>query len=148
MATLYNNKFIGSWRLLAWYNKDTDGKMYYPFGEDAVGYIMYAADGYMGVNIMKRDRPQFADNDLLKGSQSEQSEAFKGYIAYSGRYEIQSDKVIHHIEATLFPNWVGVAQERFFEFSPDHNQLTLSTRPIMMSGKQQSAHLTWARCAT
>ncbi|NEO84954.1 MAG: lipocalin-like domain-containing protein [Spirulina sp. SIO3F2] len=143
--TTNSEKFIGTWHLLTWYNQDLDGNRYYPFGEDAVGYIMYAADGYMGVHIMKHDRPYFATNDLLKSEATEQAAAFQSYIAYSGRYEVLETKVIHHVEATLFPNWSGVKQERFFEFSGD--QLILSTDPIMMNGQQQSAHLTWERCA-
>jgi hypothetical protein len=34
-------------------------------------------------------------------------------VAYAGRYSFLGDHVIHHVELSLFPNWVGSDQERF-----------------------------------
>jgi Lipocalin-like domain len=48
------------------------------------------------------------------------------------------DTVLHHVELSLFPNWVGVTQERLVKISGD--QLTLSTRPLLLQGRQQTAH--------
>ena len=53
--------------------------------------------------------------------------------------EHKGETVIHHVELSLFPNWVGVDQERLVEVM--ENRLTLSTRPILLGGIQQSAHL-------
>jgi hypothetical protein len=47
------------------------------------------------------------------------------------------------VELSLFPNWVGVTQERLVKISGD--QLTLSTRPLLLQGRQQTAHLLWER---
>jgi hypothetical protein len=48
---------------------------------------------------------------------------------------------IHHVQASLFPNWVGVSQERFFEFNGE--RLVFSTPPLQVAGKQQTSHLIW-----
>jgi hypothetical protein len=139
-----SNPLIGTWRLASWENRSVvDGRISYPLGKDAVGCIMYNPDGYMSVTIMRPEREMFAAGDLLSGSPEEKAQAAGTYVSYCGRYEYRGDMVVHHVEFSLFPNWVGVDQERLVELR--ENQLILSTRPILLSGKQQTAHLIWER---
>ena len=138
------NPLIGTWRLISWETRSVDGqKISYPLGEDAVGYIMYNEDGYMFVAIMRPNRVRFAAGDLLGGSTEEKTQAVDTYVSYCGRYEFNGDTVIHHVDLSLFPNWVGVEQERLVELRED--QLTLSTHPILQGGVQRTAHLIWER---
>jgi hypothetical protein len=138
------NPLIGTWRLISWENRSVDGqKISYPLGKDAVGYIMYNEDGYMFVAIMRPNRVRFAAGDLLGGSTEEKVQAANNYVSYCGRYEFHGDTVTHHVDLSLFPNWVGVEQERLVELRG--NRLTLSTRPILLGGIQQTAHLIWER---
>jgi len=138
------NPLIGSWRLVSWENRSIDGqKISYPLGKDAVGYIMYNQDGYMAVAIMRPNRTKFAAGDLLGGSAAEKAQAAETYVSYCGRYEFRGDTVVHHVELSSFPNWVGVDQERLVEL--EGNRLTLSTRPILLGGIEQTAHLIWER---
>ena len=37
--------------------------------------------------------------------------------AYAGRYTVEGNKVIHHIEASWRPEWIGTEQTRFFEIN-------------------------------
>ena len=76
---------------------------------------------------MKNNRPQFLSEDPLQGQPDEVVIAFKGFIAYSGNYEVNlnSKQVVHQIKISSFPNWVGQNQIRKFEFNED--KLTLST---------------------
>jgi hypothetical protein len=138
------NPLIGTWRLISWENRSlVDAQVSYPLGEDAVGYIMYNPDGYMFVAIMGPNRLKFAAEDLLSGATQEEAQAEETYVSYCGRYEFHGETVIHHVELSLFPNWVGVEQERLVELRGD--RLTLSTPPILLGGIQQSAHLIWER---
>ena len=138
------NPLIGTWRLISWENRSVDGqKVSYPLGKDAVGYIMYNEDGYMFVAIMRPNREKFTVGDLLGGSTEEKVQAANTYVSYCGRYEFRGDTVTHHVDLSLFPNWVGVEQERLVEFRG--NRLTLSTRPILLGGMQRTAHLIWKR---
>ena len=123
--------------------KRRDGQVSYLLGKDAVGYIMYNPDGYMFVAIMRSDRASFAVGDLLSGSMEEKAYAAGTYVSYCGRYEFRGETVIHHVELSLFPNWVGVEQERLVEVRGD--RLTISTRPILFGGAQRTAHLIWER---
>ena len=86
---------------------------------------------------------RFAAGDLLGGSTEEKVQAANTYVSYCGRYEFRGDTVIHHVDLSLFPNWVSVEQERLVEFRG--NRLTLSTRPILLGGIQRTAHLIWER---
>jgi Lipocalin-like domain len=137
------NPLIGTWRLVSWENRGVDSQISHPLGEDAVGYIMYNQDGYMFVAIMRPERPNFPTGDLLSGSTEEKAQAASTYVSYCGRYEFRGDTVIHHVELSLFPNWVGVEQERLVEVRG--NRLTLSTHPIFLGGMQRTAHLIWER---
>ena len=139
-----SNPLIGTWRLVSWENRSVvDGQVSYPLGKDAAGYIMYNQDGYKFVAIMGSSRLKFAAEDLLSGTKEEEAQAEETYVSYCGRYEFHGDTVVHHVELSLFPNWVGADQERLVEVRG--NRLTLSTRPLLLGGILQSAHLIWER---
>ncbi len=138
-----SNPLVGTWKLLSWENRTLDGGVSHPLGGDTSGYIAYTEDGYVFVAIMRSGRAPFAAGDLLGGSTAERAGAAETYVSYCGRYEFRGDIVVHHVELSLFPNWVGVTQERLVEISGD--RLTLSTRPLLFQGRQQTAHLLWER---
>ncbi len=138
-----SNPLIGTWRLVSWENRDEYGRISYPLGEDAAGYIMYNEDGYMFVAIMAHGRTKFAAEDLLSATAQERAHAASTYVSYCGRYEYLGETVIHHVELSLFPNWEGVEQERLVEVKGD--RMTLSTRPMLLGGVQRSAYLIWER---
>jgi hypothetical protein len=120
-----------------------DGRVNHPFGHNPVGYIVYSGDGYMSVAFMSAERIPFASGDPFSASGDEIEAAFHSYFSYAGPYEIDVNKVIHHIQVCIFPNWIGVDQERFFKL--DGSRLTLSTPPILQKGTEQTAHLIWER---
>ncbi len=92
---------------------------------------------------MPLDRTPFGAADLLGGTPDEKCAAVETYISYSGRYEMAGDRVRHHIDVSLFPNWTGVTQERILSLTGD--TLRLSTPPLLIKGKVQTAHLVWKR---
>ena len=134
-------KFLGTWELQAWKAETADGEGVFPFGEDAFGRITYDRFGQMAVQIMSRDRSPFLSEDPLQAQPEEVIEAFKGYLAYCGNFEIDMDnrQVVHQIKMSSFPNWVGQNQRRYYEFHGD--QLILSTDLIGSSRHQ----LTWKK---
>ena len=99
--------------------------------------------GYVSVAIMSVNRPKFASRNMGEGTTDEKVAACDTYLSYCGKYEVRQDEVIHHIEVSLYPNWVGVDQERVLEF--DGKRLSLSTRPLIVGGMQQTAYLIWER---
>ncbi|NER25381.1 MAG: lipocalin-like domain-containing protein [Symploca sp. SIO1C2] len=139
----FGNLFVGTWILMSWEAQTAEGKTIYPFGEDATGWLMYDGEGNMSVNLMRRNRPKFSTDDPSGGTVEEIKGAYKGYLAYCGRYTIQEENltITHSLDCALFPNWVGSLQLRHFEFSEDRLTLTLSTPPI--AGK--SHMLVWRK---
>ena len=138
------NPLIGTWSLLSWENRIIEGQsISYPLGRDALGYIMYNQNGYMAVAIARPGRAKFAAGDLLGDSAEDKAQAAETYVSYCGRYEFRGDTVVHHVEHSLFPNWVGVEQERLIDL--EGNRLTLSTRPMLLGGIRRTAHLIWER---
>lgn len=135
--------FVGIWKLVSYELRRADGQVTYPLGKDAVGYIMYNEGGYMSVVIMAGNRPKFSSEVAQRGTDTEKVIAFNTYLSYSGKYEVQEAKIIHHVEVSLYPNWVGMDLERTFEFEGD--RLSLSAPTSSRSGNQYTARLIWER---
>jgi len=131
----------GAWGLVSVETRDEKGELVRR-GE-RTGYLIYSPDGYMSVSFMKEGRPVFKSGDIRGGSVEEKIAAVNGYVSYAGRYTIQENTVVHHIEVSLFPNWVGVSQERVVSF--EGSRLTLSTQLMLVGGRQLSTHLVWER---
>lgn len=47
-------KIIGTWKLVHSVEIESSGNKRYPFGDDAIGYIMYDALGVMTVQICRK----------------------------------------------------------------------------------------------
>ena len=128
---------VGGWRLVSWENRAADGQINYPMGTDPIGYLLYTADDRFSITISRRGRTGFAAGDLLSGTTEEQARAVEGFVAYAGRYSFHGDRVVHHVELSLFPNWVGTDQERSVKRTGD--RLTLSASPLLMAGTPAGA---------
>ena len=137
-----NTSVVGTWRLTRWEIRDADGRVRLPLGPDAVGSLTYTAGGHMAVAIMRVGRAAFASDDLLGGTPEERAAAAAGYVTYAGRYELRDGVVVHRIELSLFPNWVGTEQVRFVRVQGD--ELTITTDPVRIGGDTVN-RLVWER---
>ena len=77
------------------------------------------------------------------GATEEKALAMEGFVAYAGRCSFHGDRVIHHVELSLFPNWVGSDQERWVELAG--GRLILSASPLLLAGRQPVPRLVWER---
>ena len=134
--------FIGTWKLVSVETRKDDGSIYRK--GNRTGYLIYSSDGYMSVAFMKEGRKRFESGDIRGGTLEEKIEAFDGYISYCGNYSVEDNLVIHDIEVSLFPNWIGEKQERYYKF--DGLYLTLSTPLQLVGGLSLSSHLVWKKC--
>jgi hypothetical protein len=138
-------KFVGTWRLVS-YSAVTSGcETIYPMGPNARGRIIYEAGGRMAVQIGDPDRRAFAASDPHAATDAEVRAAFQGYLAYFGAYTVDAGRgvVVHHLEASLDPNWTGVDQVRYFDLHGD--RLTLKTPPIVVGGVERVSTLVWEK---
>jgi len=143
LVEFFTEKFVGTWRLVSMETRGEGGEISYPLGKDAIGYITYTREGYFSVITQSKNRRKFATLDLMGGTVEEKVAAANSFIGYCGEYEAKDDKVIHHVELSFFPNWVGGDQERQYEFKD--NRLTLSTGIMPLQGRMQSARIVWER---
>jgi hypothetical protein len=104
-------RIVGTWRLVHSISIDSDGRVEYPYGEDAIGYIIYSDTGVMAVQISRKSRGVAGD---LSGSK-------RDYMAYFGRYEIDTEKQVvrHFVEGQLFPGQHPEVLERKYRFDGD-----------------------------
>ena len=137
------NRLVGRWRLVSWSARTADGTVTYPFGERAQGSVVYTPGGWMSGTLAYGDRADLATGDVVGGSEEQRAAAFSTYLSYCGTYEVQGDVVVHHIEMSLFPNWVGGDQKRHFELSGD--ELVLRTPPMEIGGQEIHNQLRWIR---
>jgi hypothetical protein len=134
---------IGTWALVSTEWSRADGRHANPFGDGAVGILMYDASGYMAAQVMRAERP-----DVPPGARdidAAMAGAFPGYIAYFGTYEIDhAERVVRHgVIASAFPAWVGSEHERRFVVEGD--RLTLTDDVIAADGVAVVASTTWQR---
>lgn len=96
-------KIIGTWKLVHSMVIEDSGEKRYPFGDDAIGYIMYDSFGKMAVQISRKKREVLEPHD---------------YLAYFGHYEIDTEKelVRHFVEGSLHLNYIGQTLERKYFF--------------------------------
>lgn len=138
-------RLVGGWRLRSWVSLTDDGGEAHPMGDAPDGLLAYTADGTM-VGIMgPGDRPRFSTDDVTGGTPEEQAAAFATFIAYGGRFAVDGDTVIHTVETSLFPNWIGTEQRRRFELSDDGRTLTVTSPPIVLGGTRRTQRLIWSR---
>jgi hypothetical protein len=139
-------RFNGAWRLLsAEYRTLVGAPVNSPWGLQPSGLLMYDPDGNMAAQLGRSERAHFAGGDPLLGTPEEIRAAFESYAAYWGRYEIDTSAgtVTHLVMQSLFPNWTGSRQVRYYRFEGD--RLILSTPPIRRGGNQIKGVLVWER---
>ena len=77
---------VGAWRLVSWENRAADGQVTHPMGTDAIGYVLYTADGRFSITISRRGRARFAAGDLLSGPEDISGTAWlRGPVLHQGR---------------------------------------------------------------
>ena len=75
---------------------------------------------------------------------ADRAEAAAGYLAYAGTYEVRGEVVNHHVEVSLFPNWVGGVQQRLISWE-DGDLVLRSIGTETRDGKTAVNRLQWRR---
>ena len=139
------DQFVGTWKLVSAEAVRANGDVIKPLGDHPKGVIMYDTHGNMSAQLFRADRQDFASDDRTIASDSEIRAAFLSFTAYYGTFSVNDDEgvVIHHVEGSLLPNWVGGDQHRNFKL--DGDRLTLTPPPREVDGQQQVSSLVWQR---
>ncbi|WP_433298400.1 lipocalin-like domain-containing protein [Pseudonocardia sp. CA-142604] len=139
-------QLVGAWELVSYEARsDNDEQTVHPMGDDASGYVMYTPDGHVSVQIMRPGRVPYQVAGPGEGTAAERAEAAGGYLAYSGSYRVVDNSVVvHEIDVSLLPNWVGESLRRKVTLDGPRLELTTIT-PIVIDGRPHTAVLTWDR---
>lgn len=144
MKEFLKDKIVGTWQLVSWVYINEKGETVHYFGEDAKGILMYDAHGNMNAQLMKSGRKSFAGESISGGTPAETYDAFHSYLAYFGTYREEAPgEVVHTVEGSLFPNWLGHKEVRYGRIERD--LLILSTPPIPVEGGKIVFHITWRK---
>jgi len=139
---------IGTWRLVEWTFTVDDSRPTRPWGGDPGGLLTYTEDGRMSASLMSHGRPSAPTRTLSAAPIDIRAAAAAGYLSYAGSYSMDGDDVLHHIELSLMPNWVGTTERRLIEWAPSEHgfDLILSTPPTKTDGGRTAVNrLRWER---
>ena len=129
---------IGGWRLESWALVAEDGRpAECPLGRDAVGFILYTADGHMSATLMRAGR-----RPMASVADVEKAKAFDDCFAYAGRYEVREGVAYHSIEVATNPALAGITSSRHILL--DGDRLTLSG-PDFSPGAPRFHRIIWRR---
>jgi hypothetical protein len=121
--------FLGSWALVSLERVLPSGEVSRPLGDSPVGSILYQPDGHMSAQLSVGNPARFVNDDLDQASAEEATQAWRTYLGYWGSFKILVEKgvVVHRVEGSSFPNWIGTEQVRHFHFD-GANRLILETQ--------------------
>ena len=139
----HDHGIIGTWKLASAVLTTLNGATRKLLGENPSGFLTYTGDGRMTAIVASGERRPLSVADPSAAPAAEQAEAFATFTAYAGRYTFLGDRVIHHVEVSLFQNWAGTDQIRFAELNGA--RLTLTAPPMSIGGEQVVVQLTWER---
>lgn len=129
-------ELTGHWRLVSFIEQHNGGSWNDALGPNAHGCISYWPTGHMQVLIGAVDRPHFrGDWDSIPVA--DKARCLDRMVAYSGRFTVAEDRVLHHVDVCWIPNWEGRDLVRLASF-PATNRLLLRTmagtdgRPLPM----------------
>ncbi|WP_176594585.1 lipocalin-like domain-containing protein [Sphingobium sp. EM0848] len=129
------DRFVGAWQLVLWTTHRADGTVEFPFGRDAIGQIMYSADGHMSCHLMMANRPPLGALNIYDVDDAVLGRAIRAYSGYFGTYAIDAAAgiVTHHVDGAWYPDWIGSQQPRHFRFEDDRLFLEAETGTDLVS---------------
>jgi len=134
---------VGAWTLLEWQVESAEsGRIAWPFGRDAEGLIVYSANGWMSATLSERTRTALSAASMRQADEATRARVATEYLAYSGRWSLEGETVVHRVTLSLNPVLIGTEQRRRAELAG--SELTLSASETD-AGKTRIHRLRWLR---
>jgi hypothetical protein len=143
MATI-RERLVGAWGLVSFEGTMADGRIISPMGRGAQGHIVYSDNGFVSVNLSRADRVLTGEDSRFDvRSDSDVAGVSRGYMAYSGPFEVDEERAVarHHFDLCLDPALIDTLQERHVRFFDDKLELSVRQAP----GVSIPSALVWIR---
>ena len=115
-------RLVGTWRLVKFEDRYTNGRVDKPYGEHPRGYFTYDPTGHLSIHIMKTPPlAPFASGDADKVTDAEKIKAYDSYVGYFGTYRVDRvHHVLHHqVEGALNSIYTDTDQLRPYRLKGD-----------------------------
>ena len=122
-----SDALVGAWELVSWNLLVDDEQRPHGFGEQVTGQLLYLPSGHMSAILSDPGRAPLSVEPFAAAPEDERAEAARTYVSYGGRWSVDGDRVRHHVQFCLLPNWVGTDLVRSITWQ--RGNLVLSTAP-------------------
>ncbi|MGH9735267.1 MAG: lipocalin-like domain-containing protein [Candidatus Acidiferrales bacterium] len=131
---------FGTWKLVSAESTNSSGeKDATPYGVSPSGLLTYTPDGRVTALISYGGRKPLSPG----ASPQEKADAFNSFIAYAGKYLLDGERVVHHVEVASIQNYANRDLVRTIRVEGD--RIILTTPPTPVNGKVQTVELVWQR---
>jgi hypothetical protein len=101
---------VGGWRLASWRNQASDGQVTYPMGTDALGYVLYTADGRFSITISRMGRLGSPPGTCSAGPPRRRPGPWRALLPTRARRSFHGDHVVHCVELSLSRIGLGASR--------------------------------------
>ena len=113
----------GTWLLADW-QTEIDGALGPGPFEQGTGFIQYVEDGWMSAILSAGNRVRLDAPVLAMAESSDIAAVARRYVSYAGTWSVDGDQVLHTVELSLFPNWIGTTLVRVHVVPSDSHTST------------------------
>jgi hypothetical protein len=108
------DQLVGTWTPVSWEQDVPNAPKLQRFGSPPKGIHVFDANGHFVIMFARSDLPKLSSNNIANPTPEEAKTLITGLIAYHGTYTVdEAAKIISlKIEATSFPNQLGIEQKR------------------------------------
>jgi hypothetical protein len=139
------SSLVGTWTLLSMSSRDeVTGDETKVWGDAPLGFLTYTEDGRMSA-VLAAARRAISTDSGGEAPIEEQAMLFRQSVAYAGRYTLSAGAVIHHVEVSADPTWIGKDQKRFTRFEGKRLIITTPSIATPVAPNPRVFVLTWEK---
>ena len=137
------DELVGTWKMVSWKREVVaTGDLVEPLGPNPIGYLWYQTDGRMTVLEVSDTRTS------PRGpvpTADEKRALFDSMLSYAGTYELDEDKVVHHVDISWNQAWTGTQQVRYYSLDGDILTIRSAAAPDPLTGQEVVHRVVWRR---
>lgn len=145
-----SDDLVGTWHLARWCVEYPDGRTTHPYGDDAEGLLIYAADGWMSAAMWRRLRTPLSAPNPRDADLESSARVLTEYLGYAGRWHLSAGHgsggaaiIEHRVTSAVNPVLIGTTQLR--EATLRQGELSLLARERDASGAARLHRIHWTR---